>query len=252
MSLVLLVIGVASGIVVFISFLLERRKQTRIGQRIVYGLALISLMGVLGSATLSYWGNIETERQLELAQEKATAARRQADKAHAQIAEIRTPRRMPPETKSMLFAKLKRYAGQKYDMKVFRDHDSLELAATLQTIFEEAGWVYTNVYPRHATRYAETDEDGVWVESGKVQTKRTSEAMTALERALKEAGLYDDSSVVRPTDCVEATGPSEQGTKLTRIPCSETGIQITGLDFTVHDSVIREDTLVLHVGRQRL
>ena len=40
----------------------------------------------------------------------------------------------------MLVAKLKPYAGQKYDMKVFRDQDSLELAPAIQAILEEAGW----------------------------------------------------------------------------------------------------------------
>ena len=76
--------------------------------------------------------------------------------------------------------------------------------------------------------------------------------MSALQGALTEADLYDDSTVIRPIDCVEVTGPIEQGTNFTRTPCSETGFQVTGLDFTVHDSVIREDTLVLHVGKQRL
>ena len=159
---------------------------------------------------------------------------------------------MEPETKRMLVARLKPYAGQKYDMQVFRDQDSLELAAAIEAILEEAGWVSTNVYPRYATRYAETRDDGVWLMSGKVETRRTSEARMALHGALIEAGLYDDSSALNPVNCVKITGPIQEGTKFTRIPCSESSTQIIKIDFTVRDDVIPEDTLVLHVGKERL
>ena len=159
---------------------------------------------------------------------------------------------MEPETKRILAARLKPYAGQKYDMKVFRDQDSLELATAIQAIMEEAGWVSTNVYPRYATVYAETRDDGVWLISGKVKTRRTSEARVALHGALNEAGLYDDSTALTPVSCVESTGPIQKGTKFTRIPCSESPIQSIEVDFTVHDDVIPEDTLVLHIGKERL
>ena len=159
---------------------------------------------------------------------------------------------MEPETKRMLAAKLKPYTGQKYDMKIFRDQDSLELAAAIQTILEEAGWVYTNVYPKHATRYAETREDGVFTISGKVETRRASEARIALHGALNEAGLYDDSTAFSPVSCAKTTGPIEVDSKVTRIPCSESSVQSIKIYFTVHDDVILEDTLVLHVGKERL
>ena len=190
--------------------------------------------------------NIETEEQ-------ASETIERVDRAEAQITEIRTPRRMEPETKRMLAARLKPYAGQKYDMKVFRDQDSLELAPAIQAILEEAGWVYTNVYPKHATRrYADTRDDGVLIISGKVETRRTSEARIALHGALIEAGLYDDSSAFNPVNCAKSTGPIQEGTKITLIPCSESSIQIIEMDFTVLDDVIPEDTLVLHVGKERL
>ena len=159
---------------------------------------------------------------------------------------------MEPETKHMLVARLKPYAGQKYDIKVFRDRDSLELATAIQATLEEARWVYTNVYPRYAMRYAETRDDGVWLIAGGVETKRTSEARMALHGALIEGGLYDDSTALTPVNCVESTGPIQEGTKLTRIPCSESPIRITEIDFTVNDDVIPEDTLVLHLGKERL
>ena len=159
---------------------------------------------------------------------------------------------MEPETKRMLAARLKPYARQKYDMKVFRDEDSLELATVVQTILEEAGWVYTNVYPTYATRYAETGDGGVWLMSGNVETRRTSEARVALHGALDEVGLYDDSAALNPVNCVETTGLIEEGTKLTPIPCSESRMKITGIDFTLHDDVIPEDTLVLHIGKEQL
>ena len=159
---------------------------------------------------------------------------------------------MEPETKRMLAARLKPYAGQKYDMKVFIDQDSVELATAIQAILEEAGWVYTNVYPRYATVYAETRDDGVFIISGKVETRRASEARIALHGALIEAGLYDDSTAFTPKYCVESAGPIQEGTKFTRIPCSESSIQINEIGFTFRDDVIPEDTLVLHVGKERL
>ena len=245
MSMALFIINVALAILGFGSQRF-RIKSTK-WKYTILGLGLAVLSAVLG-----YWASIETEEQLQLAHDQAFEASEQADRAQAQITEIRTPRRMEPETKRMLVARLKPYAGQKYDMQVFRDQDSLELAPAIQAILEEAGWVYTNVYPRHATRYAETRDEGVFIISGKVETKRTSEARMALHGALIEAGLYNDSNALIPVNCVESTGPIQVGTKITRIPCSESSIQSMRVKFTVHDDVIPEDTLVLHVGKERL
>ena len=236
MSMALFIVGVALAILGFGSQRF-RIKSTK-WKYTILGLALLS-------AVLGYCASIETEEQLQL-------AHTQVDRAQAQITDIRTPRRMEPETKRMLFARLKPYAGQKYDMQVFRDQDSLELAPAIQAILEEAGWVYTNVYPRHATRYAETRDEGVWIISGKVETRRTSEARMALHGALIEAGLYDDSNALNPEYCVESAGPIQEGTKITPIPCSDSSIQSMEVVFTVHDDVIPEDTLVLHIGKERL
>ena len=161
---------------------------------------------------------------------------------------------MVPETKRMLVAKLKSYAGQKYDMLVFRDEDSLELASTIQGILKKAGWVETNVYPKqHATRYAETGGKGLFVVSGTVRTTRTSEVGKALGGALIEAGLYNDSSELVPVKCVESTSALLQvGDKTTPIPCSDSPIQSMEVFSTNHDDVIPEDTLVIHVGEKRL
>ena len=242
----ILIISLVSGVLSFISFLFNRRKLTKMGHRITYVLAVISLFAAITLGWLGYRANIETEDQ-------ASETIERVDRAEAQITEIRTPRRMEPETKRMLAARLKPYAGQKYDMKVFRDQDSLELATVIQTILEEAGWVYTNVYPKHATRrYADTRDDGVFIISGKVETRRTSEARMALRGALIETGLYDNSSVLTPVNCIKITGPIQEGTKFTQIPCSESSIQSMEIGFTVRDDVIPEDTLVLHVGKERL
>ena len=234
MSMALFIIGVALAILGFGSQRF-RIKSTK-WKCTILGLALLS-------AGLSYCASIETEEQLQL-------AHKQVDRTQEQITEIRTPRRMEPETKRMLVARLKPYAGQKYDMQVFRDQDSLELALAIQAILEEAGWVYTNVYPRHATRYAETRNEGVWIISGKVETRRTSEARMALHGVLIEAGLYDDSPALNPVYCAESTGPIQEGTTITPIPCSDSPIQSMEVVFTVHDDVIPEDTLVLHVGKE--
>ncbi|MYA29237.1 MAG: hypothetical protein F4090_03260 [Nitrospira sp. SB0672_bin_25] len=249
MSITILIIGLVLVGLPFISFQFSRRKPTKMGQRITYVIQVT--LGII-LVVLSYWASIKTEDQIQLAHDQGSEAIVRADKAQVQITEIRTPRRMEPETRRMLAARLKPFAGQKYDMKVFRDQDSLELATAIQAILEETGWVYTNVYPRYATVYAETRDDGVWLISGKVKTRRTSEARVALHGALNEAGLYDDSTALTPVSCVESTGPIQKGTKFTRIPCSESPIQSIEVDFTVHDDVIPEDTLVLHIGKERL
>ena len=244
MSLVLFIIAVVLAILGFGSqrFHIKSPKW----KYTILGFALLS-------AALALWANIETEEQLKLVGDQAFEASVQADRAQAEITEIRTPRRMEPETTRMLFAKLKPYAGQKYDMKVFGDHDSLDLARALQTILEETGWVYTNVYPKHANRrYAETRDGGLFIISGKVETRRVSEAKMALHAALIEAGLYDDSSAFTPESCGQVTGPIQEGAKVTRIPCSESSVRFIELDSTIHDEVIPDDVLVLHVGKARL
>ena len=252
MSIVMLIICLVSGGLSFIFFLFNLRKPTELRRRVTYVISVILLFTTITSGALSYWASIETEEQLQLAHTQASEASEQADRAQAQVIEIRTPRRMEPETERILFAKLKPYAGQKYDMKVFRDQDSLELAPAIQAILEEAGWVYTNVYPKHATRYAETRGKGVFIISGKVETIRTSEAKKALRGALTEAGLYNDSDAFIPMNCAESTALPQVGDKITPIPCSDSPIKSIKIDFTVHDDVIPEDTLVLHVGKERL
>ena len=245
MSMAIFLICLVSVVASLISFRFNRRKPA-------YFFAFISFVAGIIAAALVFLASTETGEQIQLAHTQAEEASVQADKAQAQITEIRTPRRMEPGTKRMLVARLKPYAGQKYDMQVFRDQDSLELASTIQAVLEEAGWVYTLVYPRYKTHYAETRDDGVWLVSGETETSKTSKARTALHGTLIEAGLYDDSSAFHPVSCVKNTGPIEIGTKLTRIPCSESSIQDIEFDFTSHDDVIPEDTLVLHVGKERL
>ncbi len=243
MSVALLIIAVALAVLGFAS---ERFRIKSLKWKYpILGLALLS-------AVLAYWASIETEDQMELAHHQASEAILQVDRAQAQITEIRTPRRMDPETERMLVATLKPYAGQKYDMQVFRDQDSLELATAFKNVLEEAGWVYMNVYPRSATRYAETRDDGVWLISGTAETTGTSEARMALHGGLNEAGLYDDSTALSPMYCVESTGPIQEGTTFTPIPCSESSVQSIEVGFTLHDDVIPGDTLVLHVGKERL
>ena len=182
---------------------LNRRKAIKTGKpfiRVPDVIRVISYVAGISLVLLSYLASIETEDQIQLTKHQASEATEKADKAQAQITEIRTPRRMEPETKRMLAAKVKPYAGQKYDMKVFRDQDSLRLATAIQAILQEADWVHTNVYPRYATHYAETSDNGVWLMSGKVETRMTSEARMALHGALNEAGLYNDSTAFTPVN----------------------------------------------------
>ena len=163
-----------------ISSRIGRRKPTKSGKRITDVLAVVLFFTAITSGWLGYRASIGTEDQ-------ASQTIERVDRAEAQITEIRTPRRMEPEAKRLLAARLKPYAGQKYDMKVFGDQDSLELATAIQAILEEAGWLYTNVYPKHAKRrYAETRDEGVWLISGTVETRRTSEGRMALHGALNE------------------------------------------------------------------
>ena len=127
MSMTMFIICLVSSILSFISFLFTRRKLTKRGKRITYVLAVILFLAAIISGWLGYRASIETEDQ-------ASETIERVDRAEAQITEIRTPRRMEPVTKRMLAARLKPYTGQKYDMKVFRDQDSLELATVIQTI----------------------------------------------------------------------------------------------------------------------
>ena len=193
MSMTMLIICPVSGGLSFASFLIGRCKPTRSVQRITYAIAVILPFAAVTSGVLGYRAGVDTEDKLQLAHDQGTEAIERVDSAKAQITEIRTPRRMELETKRTLAARLKAYAGQKYDMRVFRERDSLELATAIQATMAEAGWVYTNVYPRYAIGYAETRDDGVWLMSGMAETTRTSDARTALHGALDEAGLYDDS-----------------------------------------------------------
>ena len=240
------IIGLVSAGVSLLSSRVGRRKPTKRGKRITDILAVILFIAAITSVALGYWTNIKTESQ-------ASETIERVDRAEVQITEIRTPRRIVPESKRVLVERLNPYAGQKYDMKVFRDHDSLELASTIQAVLREAGWVYTNVYPKHGNRrYAETRDEGVFIVSSRAETKRTTEARTALHGALNEARLYDDSSAFIPMNCVATTEPIRVGTKITRIPCSESPIQSIKVIFTVHDDVIPEDTLALNIGKDRL
>ncbi len=202
MSSAMLIISLVSAPLSFISFLVGRRKPTKGGQRILYTISVILCVTAIVSGVLSYTASVDIDDQLELTRDQASEASAKADKAQAQITEIKTPRRIDLETKRMLAARLKPYAGQKYDMKVYRDQDSLELAASIQIILEEAGWEYTNVYPKRATQhYAETRGDGAFIISGKVETRKASEAGKALLGALNDAGLYDDSAALTPMNC---------------------------------------------------
>ena len=242
----ILIIGLVSAAASLISFLVGRLMPAKRGQRIIDILAVVVFIVATTLVAMGYRASIESEDQ-------ASETIERVDRAEEQITEIRTPRRLEPETKRMLAARLKPYAGQRYDMKVFRDQDSLELATAIQAILEGAGWVYTNMYPKHATRrYAETRDDGVFLISGKVETRRTSEARIALHGALIKAGLYDDSNAFEPVSCSKVTGAIQKGTKVTPIPCSESPIQSIEVDFTIHDEVIPEDTLVLHIGKEQL
>lgn len=253
MFLVILIICLVSAGLSFISFLIGLRKPSKRGQRISYVIAATLFLTTIASGWFSYKAGIDTEDQVQLARDQRADTIIRVDKAQEQITEIRTPRRMEPETSRMLAARLRPFAGQKYDMKVFRDQDSLELATAVQAILEEAGWVYTNVYPKYAAkRYPETREHGVWLMSHREETIGTYEARKAFRRALEEVGLYDDSTNVRPISCVSITGPLEPGAKLTHIPCSESSIQSSEVFFSIHDDVIPADTLVLHVGKERV
>ena len=251
MSMALLIIGLVLAASAFMSFLLNRRKPTSMGKRITWALAAITLVGAITLEVLDYRASTETDEQLHLVHDDASETREKTDRAQADITEIRTPRRIEYVTERVLVAKLEPYAGQKYDLQVFRDHDSLELASAIQGILEEAGWVYTNVYPKQA-RYAETREEGLFVVSRTEQTGTTPAARKALRDALTEAGLYNDSSAFTPVACAEITGPPQVGTKITKIPCSESWVQIKAIHAEIVDDVIPADTLVLRIGKRRL
>lgn len=222
----LVVVSVAGGVFTIISAIVGRLTHDK--KRRAY---LFSVLGGLVTIAAAVMAHIES------------------NDLQAQITESLTPRRMEPLIKSMLVLRLRHFAGQKYDMKAFRDEDSLQLADDLRIILEEAGWVYKKVYPINTgARYAHTDGHGVSLISGKDETESTSRARAALRRSLEEAGLHDDSAALEPLHCVEM---NEEKTKVTPIPCDESSVEITGILFDQYDEVIPDDTLVLHVGKNR-
>ena len=232
MSEIDLGIIIVLGILSFISGFVGLRKPTKTGRRVLLLISGTMAIAAITSGILGHLASIKTDDQLS---------------------EIRTPRRMEPETKRMFAAKMDLYAGQKFDMQVFRDHDSLELALDIQGILEEAGWVRTKVYPtRPRERYAETSEAGVQLVLGEVAERRTTAAKIALQSVLNEAGLYDDSTAFTPVSCVEVDDLPQVGSKVTPIPCSESFVKsIEIVEFTIHDKVIPDDTLVIRIGEYR-
>ncbi len=159
---------------------------------------------------------------------------------------------MEPETKRMLAARMELYEGQKFDMRVFRDDDSLWLARDIQDILEDVGWARTKVYPtRRGERYGETSETGMQLVLGDMSTRRTTAAMMALREVLDEAGLYDDAASFVPVNCIESDGDPQVGSKTTPIPCSESSIGPMELGFRLTDEVIPDDTLVILIGEHR-
>lgn len=222
---------ISSGLSLFYSRVGNHKPTKRI-RHITDVIGVILFFAGVSAGYLSYMASVDTEKQ---------------------ITEIKTPRLMKTETQRMITSKIEMYSGQKYDMKVFGDVDSLELATSIQSALKEAGWIYTNVYPKHETRrYAETGDAGVFLVSGKGESKRTAESRAALRAVLEEIKLYDDLSLMTPVSCVEVTGPVQKGAKITSVPCSKTQARITGIDMDIKDALIPNDTLVIHVGKQRL
>ena len=233
-----LVISLVSGSLSLVSLFVGFYKPTKRRKRISVSIAIVLFFTAAASGVLTYMDNRKTEARIVGTED--------------QIVEIRTPRRMEPETKRMFAARLNLYAGQKFDMQVFRDHDSLELARDIHGILEEVGWVRTKVYPRRPREhYAETSDAGVQLVLGEVAERRTTAAMIALQSVLNEAGLYDDSTALTPVSCVEVDGLPQVGSKVRPIPCSESFVKSMEIEFTIHDKVIPDDTLVVRIGRNR-
>ena len=107
MAMTIFILCVVSSVLVFISSFTSR-KPTKRGKRI---LAAILFFAAIISGWLSYRASIATDDQLQSVDDQASEAIVRADKAQAQITEIRTPRRMELETKRMLVVRLKPYAG---------------------------------------------------------------------------------------------------------------------------------------------
>lgn len=251
MATAILITGLIAGGAGLTALVVNQKKGSKTAQSTVYALSLTAAAtGTIGSG-LGYWATTQAEEQLQAVEQEAAENRARGERTETRISEIRTPRRMDEETMMVFVDQLKPHRGQKYDMQVFRDEDSLELGRSMQAMLDEAGWVDTNIYPRDRTGFAETEEAGVWVMPGKVEGQRTAQARMALDHALKETGLYDVRSALKPLSCVESAGEPKVGTQLTRTPCSEIEIEIVEIEFTMYDEVIPEDTLVLHVGKHR-
>ena len=238
MATALFIVGVALAFLGFASQRVGIRSST--WKYTILGLALLSVV-------LGYFSTIDFDARLQQNQTETA-------EVQAQVNEIKRTRHMEPDEIDVLVAKVKPYAGQKFDMVVFRDQDSLNLARLIRFALQEAGWVREEVYPRHGEDYAYTHYDGVWFMDNSKENK-TDQARRALQSALTDAGLYtgpDQDSHFQHIGCIELTGPLQPSASFTKIPCSESRVSIGEIGFDVHGNSIPEDVLVVYLGEKRL
>ena len=74
MFTVTLIISLVAGGAAFISFLINLRTPTKMRKRIIYGLAVISLLAAIASGVLSYRVGVETDEQLRRDNQRETCA----------------------------------------------------------------------------------------------------------------------------------------------------------------------------------
>ena len=81
MSMAMLVICLVSGGSSFMSFLFNRRKPTKMRQRITCVLAVISFFSAIASGVLGYWSSVETADQLKLAHDQGSETIERVERA---------------------------------------------------------------------------------------------------------------------------------------------------------------------------
>lgn len=76
----------------------------------------------------------------EEARAQVAAATAEAAKANLELAKLKTPRTLSVEQQNRVTARLRRFAGQRFDFNVYPDSEPMALATIIDSVLKAAGW----------------------------------------------------------------------------------------------------------------
>ena len=179
------------------------------------GYIVFVALGSFGIYQLTTWVNAAKDRELQRfqaeadtkieqsqsqaasAEAQAAAANARAAEAQLELARIKAPRWIAPEDQQTLVARLKPFAGQRYDLTVFQDGESRNLLWSIYSLLNAAGWVYTeglakdiavSVTPDLKVKPSLLDGLGATIQVD-MTSESTLRALFALKTGMDDAGL---------------------------------------------------------------